>query len=225
MTKAISRNKRARKSSNHSLYWIIGGIAAAAILVLALVVLNLNTAQPPALTPKVTSGRTWGQADAPVTIEMYGDFQCPICRQADLTLRSIAPKYIDTGKAKIVFHNFAFIGQESTWAAEAAECANDQGKFWDYASYVYDHQVGENVGGFVQTNLKQFGQAVGLDANIFNACVDSNKYESLIASELAQGQALGVSATPTFVINGQFMPGLLSADQFGSIIDAAQPKS
>src|SRR5581483_11018234 len=206
MAKSAAR-RRAQKKSNSS-YWIIGGVILAAVVVLGLVFINLTAAPRTPLAPaKTSAGRVLGNPDAPVTIDIYSDFQCPICRRADLTIQALAPKYIDTGKVKVVYHNFAFIGNESVRAAEAAECANDQGKFWQYATYLFDHQTGENVGAFSDANLKRFAQDLQLDTTSFNSCFDSNKYASLIQEELKQGQALGIQATPSFFINGQFIQG------------------
>jgi protein-disulfide isomerase len=220
MSKAISRSKRAAKKSNNSSMWIIGGVILAAVIVLGLVLINLNTPRATPITPQVSVGRTLGQADAPVTIDLYSDFQCPVCRRAELEIRKLITDYVDTGKAKVVYHNFAFIGPESQAAAQAAECANEQGKFWEYASFLFDHQTGENVGAFSTTNLKQFATDLKLDTGAFNACLDSGKYAQQIQSETAAGSALGIRATPTFMINGKLAEGLLSAQQLGAMIDS-----
>ena len=218
--KAGSRKQRAQKKNNSS-YWIIGGVVAAALVVLALVFINLNATSTPVAPPSaLNAGRVLGKADAPVTIDLYSDFQCPICRRADITIRQLAERYIDTGKAKVVYHNFAFIGQESEWAAQAAECANDQGKFWEYASYLFDHQTGENVGAFSKDNLKKFASDVKLDTATFNACFDNNKYANLIQQEKAEAQGRNIRATPSFYINGQFIEGLLPIDTFAATIDS-----
>src|SRR5581483_2395204 len=173
-SKAAARKRRAQKKSNNT--WIIGGIIVAVVVVAALILINLNATRPIISPPSpINAGRVLGQADAPITIDEYADFQCPICRRAELLIRQIAPQYIDTGKVKIVYHNFAFIGAESVQAAQAAECANDQGKFWEYAGYLFDHQTGENVGAFSNANLKQFAQDLNLDTTTFNACLDSGK--------------------------------------------------
>ena len=220
MAKTMARKSRAQKKNNSSM-WIVGGIVAAAVVVLALVFINLNaTSKPQAAPSALNAGRVLGKADAPVTIDLYSDFQCPVCRRADMTIRSLAARYIDTGKAKVVYHNFAFIGQESEWAAQAAECANDQGKFWEYASYVFDNQTGENVGAFSQANLKKFASDVKLDTTAFNACFDSGKYANLIQQEKAEAQARNIRATPSFYINGQFIEGLLPIETFAATIDS-----
>src|SRR5947208_3211672 len=134
MAKTLAHPSRAHQKRKSNSLWIIGGVLAAAILVLALVLINLSAASKP-LGPAsaYNTGRILGKANAPVTIDLYSDFQCPICRRAEQTIRQIAPAYIDTGKVQVVYHNFAFIGPESEWASQAAECANDQGKFWEYA--------------------------------------------------------------------------------------------
>lgn len=222
MSKTSAR-KRAQKKSNSNL-WIIGGVIAAAVVVLGLVAVNVFSPRTPQVPSKTSAGRVLGKADAPVTIDLYSDFQCPICRRAELTIQALAPKYIDTGKAKVVYHNFAFIGRESTQAALAAECANDQNKFWDYATRLFDNQAGENVGTFADANLKRFAQDLNLDMTAFNACFDSNKHGALIQQELDQGRSLGIQATPSFFINGQFIEGLLPQDQFGSAIESYIPK-
>jgi protein-disulfide isomerase len=219
MSKANTRSKRAAKKNNSSL-WIIGGVIAAAVIVLGLVLINLNAPRAVPIAPQVSAGRTLGQADAPVTIDLYSDFQCPVCRRAEMEIRKLIADYIDTGKAKVVYHNFAFIGNESQWAAQAAECANEQGKFWEYASYLFDHQTGENVGAFSQANLKQFAADLKLDTDAFNACFDSGKHAAQVQAETAAGEALGIRATPTFMINGRLVEGLMSAEQLAAAIDS-----
>lgn len=137
-------------------------------------------------------------------------------------LRQIAPQYIDTGKAKVVYHHFASIGPESTWAAEAANCAGEQNKFWEYTWLVFDNQAGENQGAFSRAHLKEFAARLTLDATAFNTCFDSDKYQTAIQQEKTQGLGLGVQATPTFFINGQKYEGALSASQMTRLIDSLQ---
>ncbi len=137
-------------------------------------------------------------------------------------LHQLAPNYISTGKARVVAHHMAFLGDESQWAAEAAECANEQARYWDYANYVLSHQAGENVGAFSKANLTTFAQKVGLDTAQFSACLDSGRNTLAVKNETAQGQARGVTRTPTFFVNGQKIEGLLSAQKFGQLLDSLQ---
>lgn len=222
MSKTSAR-KRAQQKSNSKM-WIIGGVIVAAVVVLGLVIVNLTAPRTPRVPAQTSSGRILGDVNAPVTIDIYSDFQCPVCRRADLVIQQLTPQYIDTGKAKVVYHNFAFIGRESTQAALAAECANDQGKFWEYATKLFDNQTGENIGAFADANLKRFAQELNLDPAAFNACFDSNKHGALIQKENDEARALGVQATPSFFINGQFIEGLLPPDQFAKTIESYIPK-
>ena len=136
-------------------------------------------------------------------------------------LRSLAAQYIAPGKAQVVYRHFAFIGQESQLAAEASECANEQGKFWEYSRYLFDHQAGENRGQFGKSNLKLFAAQIGgLDVNAFNGCFDSGRNAARVRDETEEGKRRGVRATPSFFINGKFMEGLPEASQFGAMIEA-----
>lgn len=116
--------------------------------------------------------------------------------------------------------NFAFLGDESQWSAEAAECAGDQNKFWDFHDYLFSHQNGENKGTFSKDNLKAFAADLGLDTDAFNTCLDTGKYTQLVKDQTSLGQQLGISSTPTFAINGQAIVGAQSFDTFKQKIDA-----
>ena len=158
------------------------------------------------------NGTTLGNADAPVTIYEYSDFQCPFCAEA---AAEIVPRldtdYLATGKAKLIFKNLAFIGQESRWAAEAALCAGDQGKFWEYHNKLYEEQRGENKGAFEVENLKRFAGEIGLNQGEFNACFDEGKYTSRIADEMDEAENRGVNSTPTFFVGQEQVDGTYEA--------------
>ncbi len=140
-------------------------------------------------------------------------------------LHSLASKYIDTGNLQVVYKHFAFIGQESQWAAEASECANEQGKFWEFAGLVFARQAGENRGAFSKSNLKAFAAQFGkLDLNAFNACFDGGKYAARVKEETDEGRRKGVRATPSFFLNGQFMEGLPQDAQLIALFDSILQK-
>ena len=131
-------------------------------------------------------------------VEDYADLQCPICAEAYQELHALAPKYIGTGKVQIAYHHYAFIGPESELAAQGAECANEQGKFWEWVGYLFTHQAGENQGHISADSLKQFAKLIsGLDTTKLDPCLDSGKYAAKVKSETSQAYALGVQATPT----------------------------
>jgi protein-disulfide isomerase len=139
-------------------------------------------------------------------------------------LQQLAPEYIDTGKARVIYRNFPIIGPDSEWAAQAAECAGDQDKFWAYGDYLFAHQDGENSGALSPDNLKKFAVQLGLNSSTFNACLDSGKYAAEVNQQKAEGEQRGVQATPTFFINGKRYEGALSAQQLAELIDAGQSK-
>ena len=149
-----------------------------------------------------------GKASAPVTVVEFADFQCPYCGKLfQDSLPSLKKDYIDTGKVKFYYNDFAFLGAESIQAASAAKCADDQGKFWEYHDYLYSHQDGENRGAFSDDNLKKFAGAVGLDQKKFDSCLDTNKYEQEVKDETARAKTYGVGSTPSTFVNGELVKG------------------
>jgi len=186
---------------------------------------NEKTATLAAL-PQVSSGDfILGDQNALVTIITYSDFQCPFCakffKETELTLRE---KYIKTGKVKFIYRDFAFLGPESVWAAEAARCAGEQGKFWQYHDYLYGNQRGENQGAFSKDNLKSFAAALGLNKDKFSMCLDSGKYTNVIKKETKAGGEAGVQGTPASFINGTLYSGALPTATFTQIINSELSK-
>ncbi len=163
-----------------------------------------------------------GNPDAKVTVVEFADFQCPFCgRFFKNTEPEIIEKYVKTGKVKFVYRDFAFLGEESQWAAEAAECAEDQDKFWQYHDYLYTHQKGENDGAFTKENLKRFARVLGFNSAAFDRCLDSGKHREEVEKDTADGRQAGVSGTPTVLVNGKSIVGAVPFAQFQTIIDAA----
>lgn len=119
---------------------------------------------------------------------------------------------------------FAVLGQESQWAAEASECAREQQSFWPYHDKLYASQQGKNQGAFSKANLKSMAAELVLDTARFNQCLDTGKYAGLVAQETDAGKAMGMRATPTFLVNGQLIQGALPFDQFQEVIDDARDK-
>ena len=110
---------------------------------------------------------------------------------------------------------------ESHWAAYAAECANKQGKFWEYHDKLFSMWTGENVGTFTKANLKKYAADIGLDTVTFNKCVDNGETVSIVDNEYSQGTALGVQGTPTFLINGRALQvRTLDVSEFTRTFDA-----
>lgn len=197
---------------------IFGGLVAVAVVV-ALVLILLNRPGGGDDVSDITiaaerdpsipaSGRILGQADAPVKVIEYGDYQCPAC---GIFARMMEPQlvqdYVATGKISFEYRDWAFIGPDSTRAAEAAFCAQDQGKFWQFHDTLFQNQRGENRGDYSDARLKEMARQMGLDMDAFNACYDGGKYEDAVKASYQEGQNLGINGTPTFVINGQVLKG------------------
>src|SRR3972149_3116117 len=173
-----------------------------------------------------TEGRTIGPADARVTVDEYSDFQCPFCaRAAESMVPKIEDQYVTDGRVRLVYHPMGMIGDESVWSAEAAECANEQGKFWDYHDKLFENQRGENQGAFAIDNLKRFAQELGLDTQTFNQCIDSHKYEALVKAETKEALDKGITSTPTFVIGDETIAGPRSFEQLQEAIEAELRKN
>lgn len=161
-----------------------------------------------------------GNADAPVTILVFADFQCPYCGRFQMdTEPQIEAKYLQAGLVRIGYQHFAFLGDESQWAAEASECADDQQAFWPYHDKLFAGQNGENRGAFSKDNLKKFAADLGLDAAAFGQCLDSGKYSTLVTNQTSALQQLGVSSTPTFLVNGQPIVGAEPFASFQQLIE------
>ena len=222
MTRTIAhRHQQAHSGETRLILLTLAG--AAALLSVALLLGNLFSA-PSAAAPSASSGRVWGLAAAPINIEIYSDFQCPYCARADGMLHEIAPAYFDTGKARVTYHYFAFIGDESRWAANAAECAARQGKFWEFSNLLFTHQAGENAGAFIPGNLKRLAQGLNLAQPAFASCVDGNQYAPVVQQDTLEGKARGVNSTPTFFVNGRMLQGVQTSAMFTAMLDTLQGK-
>lgn len=185
-----------------------------------------NNSQGPQTVDKnvftVRAANILGNQDAKVSIVEFADFQCPYCGRHHQSVEpSLVEEYVKTGKANIVYKHLAFLGPESVGAAVAAECAADQGKFWEYHDYLFEHQAGENQGAFTQDKLLAFGKDIGLDSAAFEKCVKDGETLSRVQADTAEAQKFGVGSTPTFFVNGEPLVGLKSPDEFKQLIDKA----
>lgn len=203
--------------------------ALAGVSVVVLIVLGAmgrDGAGPIAPHTALSSGRTLGAANAPVTLQVWEDFQCPFCKEVNAAaLAQVEQTYVTAGQVRIEYHNYAFLGDESVLAAEAAESANDQGMFWPYHDALFAAQAGENRGAFSSAKLKQIAANLGLDTVAFNAALDGHAHRAMVLQEKSDGQALGVASTPTFFVNGQLIKGVQPLGVFQTAIDAALQKA
>ena len=156
-----------------------------------------------------------GPENAPVTIFQFSEFQCPFCARVEPTVEEIRKAYGD--KVRIVFKNFPLrLHQNAKLASEAALAAGAQGKFWEMQALLFQNQ--KNL---VRPALSDYARQLGLDVAAFDAALDAHTYAAQVDKETAEGRSVGVTGTPSFVINGKLVRGAVSFESFKAEIDAA----
>lgn len=165
-----------------------------------------------------------GDKDAPVEIIEFSDYECPFCEKFySGALPQIEEQYIKTGKVKLIYRDLPLpMHPNAPKAAEAANCAREQGG--DEGYYEFHDKLFANYRTLSVDNLKQYAADEGLDTGAFNECLDSGKYADEVKKDMADGQAAGVSGTPSFFINGIKLVGAQPFSQFQPIIEAELAK-
>ena len=164
-----------------------------------------------------------GSSSAKVTMVEFGDFQCPFCKSYfQQTLPDIKSKYIDTGKVKVIFRHFPLtqIHVNAQISAVAAECANQQGKFWQYHDMLYTDGQSDGTA-LDKASLEKYASQLGLNTGTFNQCLESNATLDIVNNDQAEGVKDGVTGTPSFFINGQMIVGAQPAAAFEQAIETA----
>jgi len=162
-----------------------------------------------------------GAVEASVTLVEFSDFHCPFCKQVQATLRQLLEKY--PGKVRLVYRDFPLetLHPQARRAAEAARCAHDQGKFWDYHDLLFT-----NAPQAAPEDLKQYAAKVGLDMTDFDRCLSGGSHQAAVQRDFDEGTRLGVAATPSFFINGRPLSGAQPLEGFVRVIEdelARQP--
>ncbi len=231
-----ARNQRTQRTL------LIAAVAVLAIAIAAVIILpQIQAANAPVgtivqITPRAAAQQvdstSEGDPNAKIRIDVFEDFQCSSCLNFTQTVEpQLMQNEIASGQVAYVFHNFPFIDgatwsstkKESHQAANAAMCAADQGRFWDYHDMLFANWTGENVGDFVDKRLVAFAQALNLDMSKFNACFNANTFKAQIDADYALGQKWGVNGTPSVFVNGkEVSPGYIPTyDQIKQAIAAA----
>lgn len=169
-----------------------------------------------------------GNVKAPVTLIEFADYQCPFCAKFHTESGTqIREKYIKTGKAKMVYRDFAFLGPESLSAASATRCAADQAKFWEYHDAIFETEIKDGAENNGNLNRDLFVKlASGLSMNIaqFTACVDGKKYDAQVTGARQDAGLYGVNSTPMTFVNGELIQGAQPFATFEAAIEAALKK-
>jgi protein-disulfide isomerase len=190
------------------------------------VIANLRTGQnvkialeAPRVAVASTGHPSLGAKDAPITMVEFGDFQCPYCRASENSVKEVRAKY--GNKLRIVYMDFPLgIHEHAMDAANAARCAGEQDKFWQYHDAIFADQSK-----LAPADLKASAAKLGLNAKKFDACLEKAKYQPQIQQDMAEATKLGVTGTPTFFINGREITGAQPAQKFEDVIDDEMAKA
>lgn len=209
------RTRKKRQQRMNTLLWV-GGFIIFLLLLFAFPTIY-NSLKPAGEFIRITpvaypmmEGKTIGNPNAPVRIEVYEDFQCPACAEFSKSIESrlLESSYINEGLVQYEFMHYPFLDsnavtKESHQAANASMCALEQDRFWDYHELLYINQGAvENGGSFNDKRLQAFAESLGLDMSAFNQCFSDNKYSTEIEADFQKGQSIGVTGTPSVFVNG-----------------------
>lgn len=172
---------------------------------------------PETINSYKSSDMAIGDPNAPITVELFSDFQCPACGNfAQTKEENFINTYVSTGQVYFIFRPYSFVGDESVWATEAAYCALNQGNFWGFHDMIYYNMVGENTGAVDEARLTRYAKAIGLDTTEFTTCLASDSYLAQIQSDNDYAKESGVTGTPSFKIGDQ----IVAYNELLDIIDA-----
>lgn len=179
------------------------------IILLILIFIIYKIAQP----DEIIMDNRYDTTNAKVIIEEFSDFQCPFCGRAASTVRQIKEAY--QNDVVIMYKHFPLPSHTfAQKAAEASECARDQGKFWEYHDILFENQNSLSI-----LDLKQHASNLGLNVEQFNRCLDSGDKKDIVKKDLLEGQNKGVQGTPSFLINGKKLVGAQPFSEFKKVID------
>lgn len=231
------RERRKQKQRKQRLYIVLGVVGLAVIIAAILIIPSLLPAgEFVTITPHerpMVDGRALGDPSAPVTIEVYEDFQCPACKSFSEQIEpEIVDTFVATGDVYYIYRHFPFLDDqaprnESDQAANASMCAAVENRFWDYHDMLFANWDGENQGAFNDKRLVAFAEALGLDMQEFNQCFDDNQFKDEIDADLVSGRDSGVTGTPSVMVNGRIIsPGFVpSFTQISEAVEAELARS
>ncbi len=212
------RDKRRRERVRNKVVVIVLVVIGALLVTFALVWPTIQSeffATPISvisITPQTynapVDGTSMGSPSAPVRLDVWEDFQCPACANFSLSVMpQVIASYVDTGQVLYTFRFYPFIDnysntRESDQAANAAMCASEQQRFWDYQDMLFTNWDGENDGAFADPRLVRFAEVLELNMDQFNACFDESRYQADIDRDFAALEAAGGRGTPFVMVDG-----------------------
>ena len=237
------RERRRREQIRNRIIGIVAVVVVALLIAFLLIVPSIRTATTAAkatksaenatpvpvvtITPRVFNAKVdgvhLGDPNAPVKVDAYEDFRCSACLAYSKTVEpQIIQDYVETGKIYYTFHSYIVIDQDGTDAsyrsANAAMCASEQNRFWDFHDTLYANQITEDASLFTDARLVVMAGNLKLDMTAFNQCYQAKKYASVVKNDIAQGQSLKINGTPSIFVNGVLVSNFSNSVQE---IDAA----
>jgi protein-disulfide isomerase len=233
------RDRRRREQIRNRIIVILLVVAGALLVTFALILPSINTATTAAnatktaenaspvpvvtITPRVfttkVDGVHLGDPNAPVKVDAYGDFRCSACLYYSQSVEpQIIQTYVDTGKVYYTYHFFIVIdasdGTDASFrSANAALCASEQNRFFDYHDTLYANQITESASLFTDERLVTMAQNLKLDMTAFDQCYQAKKYSNLVQKDIAQGQSLSITGTPSIFVNGKLVSNFSQTSQ------------
>ena len=205
----MGKKSRKTKPSNSKTKFVIVGIIAV-VIVAGIAAISMNPDSIKADNPRITKlsldtrggSPVLGDASSPVTIVEFGDYQCPFCKRWNETVKpALEQNLIKTGKASLIYVDYPIIGHDSITVHAGSYCAAEQGLYWKYHDFAYANQGHENDGWANSENLKLLVSGIdGLDADSFDECIDSKKYEQRVKDNKKIASDAGARSTPTFIL-------------------------
>jgi protein-disulfide isomerase len=214
------------QTENSNAKLIITSIIVAALVIAGAIVYQPGKSLAPTskfgAASELDDDAVLGSADAPVTIVIFGDYECPYCKKAaDTAEVRIRKEYVETGKVKLVFRDYPLEFHASARiAAEAAQCALPQGKYWEYHDALFARQSE-----LATLDYVGLAKSLGLNAEEFKSCIDTGTYKNEIEIDRRAGMALGIEGTPASFVNGTLIGGAYPYETYQQVIEAALKSS
>lgn len=233
----MARKEQARGKAQKSLtrfYVILGAVAVIGIGALGYSVasnvlggavvepVELDGLDDPRALVEMAEGVEQGDAQAPVVILEFSDYQCPWCARFGLEIKPLLQSYVEAGKVRFVYYDFPLVRshKHAFLAARAARCAGDQGKFWAYHDHLFAQQPRWSAESSAAGEFIRYAADVGLDRQAFERCLNSERFADVVTANLRLGEQLGVMGTPTVYINGKLVRSLTGFGQLRDLIEA-----
>ena len=224
MSKRAQTRAEQENSKRRQRFISIGVITAAVLIVVTLIIRQSNRdaveiASVDQEMPAYADGRALGSVDAPVLVQSFSNFPCPHCRTlATGAALLIASNFVESGLVRYEYHYATFDKSVGKFAAEAAECANQQGVFWPYHDILYANQTGARDQ-YSESRLIAFAEDLDLDGREFRSCLNDGKSSAVVKQDAELAADMGVNATPTIFINGEKVEGSMPFEVYKEIIE------